>query len=199
MAVPFLDATDSVAWAANLNGQSYDDLTFDPDDVGDSGVVVLTLGVSATETPGIGDIATTPLTLTSITTFEGQPSEVGTESLALKPSGTDIHDAHDLNTEIFALSPSGVEGPQYGLVETGSEYLALKPSGVDVLAKQYVDSGTTPLIFGISGHDCYQHPTPEWSLDIFKRWSALPMIRWSVTVSQRWSTAMLVGAVEVPC
>jgi hypothetical protein len=167
---------------------------------GDVATVRLSLTPSATEEASIGSGGTEYLKFTPLA-IEVLFADAGTEDFKLKASGTDIQDIHDANTENFKFTVSGVEAPQYPLVEAAVEYIKLVPSGVDLLAKQYTDAATEYLAFTITGHDCFAHVTPEYEIDLFKRWNmGSPNARWNVdSLDQRWNCFIVGTAFEIPC
>jgi hypothetical protein len=126
---------------------------------------------------------------------------VGTEDFKLTASTTEVVLTNDVAEEYFDLQPSGVEGPQYELVEVTTVPLKYTPSGLEVQAKLYLDSATEILKFYIDSHECYAIKTPDYSLDVFKRWNmGSPFAHWEIfTISKRWNAYLVDTSFEIPC
>jgi hypothetical protein len=187
---------------------------------GDAAIARLSLIPSSSEDVGIGSFGTEKLALTP-SANEFMLADSGTENFALKASGTDvavINDAAteklaftpsatdspgqsaDANTETLKLTPIGTDDPQYELIETGVEYLKFAPSDVDIHIFP-PDAATERLAFSIDSHECYAISTPEYSVELSKRWDMQePFARWEVgSIDTRWKAFIISTGFEIPC
>lgn len=195
-------ATGALSWtlAANQSGKSIIyTLAIAPPANDDSSTESVALTPSAVESPGLGSLGTEALAL-SPSAVETIFAETGTLPLALVPSSAELRESIDTNTERLSIIPSGVE-PQFGLVETGTELFKFSPSALEVKAKEYVDSATERLVMTITSHECYAIATPEYNVEVMKRWNMNDTSKiWEInSVTKRWNSYIVTAAFEIPC
>lgn len=140
-----LGAWENQLWAGNLNGQSYDDATFEGGNV-DESVVLLTLTVSGSDE------------------MHGVQYDADTAFVLFTPSSVDERTQYDIATVILLFSPSGTDS--YHTLDTATLYLYLTPSSVDILEHPcFAGEGFADINW--TGSSNYR-----WESEAFERWEA---------------------------
>ena len=165
----------------------------------ETGTVTLGLIPSGVDVPGLGSTGTENFKLTpdgiDITNVN-----VGTEDFKLTPSVSETILSNDVGTENFKFYPSGDE-PQYGLIEALTIPFKFSPTAIEFEAHSYSDTATEILKLIASGHDCFAIVTPNYDVEIMKRWNmGMPFDSWEVTdIRTRWTTYIVGTSFDIPC